>query len=209
MNSSDRQDFDSAWLAYRYVSGELNGNELAEFEERLAVDQAARETVADVVDLCSALRALPKQSFESPPRKALSVVSAARIWPAVGWMALGAAACLALIVGLQAAGRGPGPQLADVKQHDATGDRRLALSWTVHDWTDQGQSSETDESAAGDESDSTTETSDNVAADTENESASSESPAAGGLELPGWVKAAIDESARPARATSTNREETP
>jgi hypothetical protein len=137
-------------------------------------------------------------------------------------MAVGAAACLALVVGLQAAGRGPEPQLADMKQHDAVGDRRLALSWTNHDWTDQGQSSEADESAAGEESDAAAETSageetgsdelsgeetGGVTADTE--SASSESPVAGGLELPGWVKAAIDESAKPAPSTNMNREETP
>src|SRR5690348_8242509 len=44
-------DHDPAYLALLYSSGELEGEEAAAFEARLAVDQEAREALAQVVQL--------------------------------------------------------------------------------------------------------------------------------------------------------------
>jgi hypothetical protein len=46
------------WLAFRYVSGEMAGDEAAAFEDRLDQDQEAREAVAQAVELVGAVAAL-------------------------------------------------------------------------------------------------------------------------------------------------------
>ena len=46
---------DLPWLAFRYVAGELAGDEAAAFERRLDTDQGAREAVAEVVELSGAV----------------------------------------------------------------------------------------------------------------------------------------------------------
>lgn len=81
-------DDDLAWLAFRYVAGELDPDELADFEDRLDRDQPAREAVAEAVALAAGVvRAAP--ALRSTPglrpraRRAAAVV-------------LAAAACLAL-----------------------------------------------------------------------------------------------------------------
>lgn len=45
-----------SWLAFRFVAGELSGDELAAFEQRLEVDQGAREAVAEMVELTTAVQ---------------------------------------------------------------------------------------------------------------------------------------------------------
>ena len=44
-------DDDLAWLAFRYVAGDLDPDESAAFERRLDHDQPAREAVAEAVAL--------------------------------------------------------------------------------------------------------------------------------------------------------------
>ncbi|QDU63440.1 hypothetical protein Pan216_43200 [Planctomycetes bacterium Pan216] len=39
------------WLAFRYISGELSAEEIDAFEKRLDIDQAARDAVAEAVEL--------------------------------------------------------------------------------------------------------------------------------------------------------------
>lgn len=47
---------DLHWLAFRYVCGEMTPGEEESFEHRLAADQAAREAVAEAVELQGAIR---------------------------------------------------------------------------------------------------------------------------------------------------------
>ncbi|MHC5537169.1 hypothetical protein ACYOEI_02905, partial [Singulisphaera rosea] len=47
---------DLLWLAFRYVAVEMDAEESAAFEERLAYDQLARESVAEAVALTEAVR---------------------------------------------------------------------------------------------------------------------------------------------------------
>lgn len=53
MKPDQKPDLD--WQAYRYVADEMTAVEAAEFEDRLATDQLAREAVADAVGLAHAI----------------------------------------------------------------------------------------------------------------------------------------------------------
>jgi hypothetical protein len=81
---------DLPWKAYCYVCRELSAEEEAAFEARLAEDQAAREAVAEAVELAGAVRLVAADALPGPvPRRAR--------WPyALGGLVTGIAACLAL-----------------------------------------------------------------------------------------------------------------
>src|SRR5688572_21154917 len=96
------QDDKLNWSAFCYLTDELTPAEALDFEERLATDQAAREALAEAVQLTQALAACARLE---PTR-----VEPARIQPArrnehrpiVARLALAAAACVALVVGADA-----------------------------------------------------------------------------------------------------------
>jgi len=90
------------WLAFRYVSGELTGDETESFELRLADDQAARDAVASAVELSQAIVAA--ESLASP---VISPAAALRkSWSThIAWFACGAAACLLVVLALNFAGQ--------------------------------------------------------------------------------------------------------
>ena len=85
------------WLAFCYVSGELQGDERSAFESRLADDQSAREALALAVELMQAIGVVETHENEC-------VVPAANqrrltTWPRrIAWMSLGASAALVLAV---------------------------------------------------------------------------------------------------------------
>jgi hypothetical protein len=92
-----------AWLAFQYVSEELSADDAAAFELRLAEDQAAREAVAQAVELSAALKLAIGDQVESTEPAEVFLVEARGYWsqkawlqPAA-WMAVGAAACLAAV----------------------------------------------------------------------------------------------------------------
>ena len=68
------------WLAFRYVAGELNETEAAQFEECLAIDQSAREAVARNVELTGALVTILSQTADRPVPTVES--SGSRVWNA-------------------------------------------------------------------------------------------------------------------------------
>jgi hypothetical protein len=55
---------DREWLAFRYIAGELTGEELASFEAELETSQIAREAVARAVDLSQAIAIAEFQQVE-------------------------------------------------------------------------------------------------------------------------------------------------
>lgn len=59
-------DDDLLMAAHRYLAGELAGSELDRFEERLANDCAAQETLADVVLIHEALNAIAADAVRHP-----------------------------------------------------------------------------------------------------------------------------------------------
>jgi hypothetical protein len=96
------------WLAFCYVSGELNATELAAFEDRLADDQSAREAVASALNLVhtvSAAEHLVELPVVTKPTRRASR------WRSVAWLAIagGVAASVACAMMLANASRNGGP----------------------------------------------------------------------------------------------------
>ncbi len=88
---------DLDWLAHQYFAGELRDHDATVFENRLAVDQIAREALARSVELCQAIT-LSGESCISPVRSAISQPTRRMrdsFWlkPA-GWLAASAAAVM-------------------------------------------------------------------------------------------------------------------
>lgn len=120
---------DLHWLAFRYVAAELGGDEAAAFERRLVEDQGAREAVAAAVELAGAVAVL------APDVLAFRPVRRRPVRHALGWMAAGAAACLAAVVGLHTLSpSAPGPVApvppAPVTEADTTAQAEVALAWS-------------------------------------------------------------------------------
>lgn len=133
--SGERELF---WLAFCYVAGELSDIDAEEFEVRLEADQAAREAVAQAVELAAAAEsasglladsvAAPQAFCQSTSQPAAVQLSTARSWlaptrswlaPAGGW-ALAVAASLAFaIAGYSRLGReAPAAPSAETNQLD-------------------------------------------------------------------------------------------
>jgi hypothetical protein len=107
------------WLAFQYVCGELPADDAAAFERRLEDDQAAREAVAEAVGLTEAVTFL-SPAMATPRRPARY---------ALGWMAAGAAACLAVVLCARTMpALAPGPQ-APIRKPGGEADRALARTW--------------------------------------------------------------------------------
>jgi anti-sigma-K factor RskA len=115
-------DDDLAWLAFRYVAGELNPDESAAFEHRLDRDQPAREAVAEAVALMAgvvhaapALRSTPL--WRSRLRRAAVVV-------------LASAACLALAVAPRLVKFRSRGDVTDVRTPAPATGSAVALAWS-------------------------------------------------------------------------------
>jgi len=59
-NDNHGEDRDLAWLAFRYVAGELGAAQSAVFERRLGEDQVAREAVAEAVRIAGTVTSASK-----------------------------------------------------------------------------------------------------------------------------------------------------
>jgi hypothetical protein len=94
MNPADREDLD--WLAFQYVAGELASDEVSDFEERLAHDQAACEAVARAVELTSAICAVEASRLEP-----VHLVRRRRVQRSLRWVASLSACALVVIVCFQ------------------------------------------------------------------------------------------------------------
>ena len=149
MKSNDQE---LAWLAFRYVSGELSSSETTEFELRLADDQIAREAVVAAVELSQTVLAAETQT--STPVTSVSLASASQQpWSAhMVWLACSAAACLviALAVNFSASHQ-------ETVAHTPTDAEALAAAW--HEQLEEplasnmseSNSSESNLSVAGDD----------------------------------------------------------
>lgn len=88
---------DLHFTAFRYVADELSDAERLAFEEQLAVDQAAREAVAEAVALCERLAAAGPVS----PGRSLAVsVEQSRRRGGLAWRAAGLVAAMAACVAI-------------------------------------------------------------------------------------------------------------
>lgn len=97
MNPEDKSDL--LWDAFRYVADELADDERGAFEERLAEDQAAREAVAQAVQLSQAVASVSAETNSpAPPRR--PNLSRSRRSAVVLSAAAALAVCLLLAVGI-------------------------------------------------------------------------------------------------------------
>lgn len=105
-------------LLSAYVDGELTGEELAQVEERLQNDPAARELVEELRQLSSTLQGLPKESVGSDLRQKILVCGEKALEHHSGsprqwmWAVLALAAALMLMFVLPEDGQDAGPLLA-------------------------------------------------------------------------------------------------
>jgi hypothetical protein len=103
---------DLAWLAFRYVAGELDRDEAADFEHRLDAEQSAREAVAEAVAMAEALALAGSRKKGS-----LRLVRSAGV-------VLAAAACLFLAISLWLFAPGK------TRSEPDAGAASVALSWS-------------------------------------------------------------------------------
>ena len=82
---------DREWLAFRYIAGELSGEETAAFETELEVSQVAREAVARAVELSQAVAIAESQQVELVEVASRSTSRKSWIY-GIGWIGAGAVA---------------------------------------------------------------------------------------------------------------------
>jgi hypothetical protein len=141
------------WAAFRYTADEMSADESAEFEKRLEAEQPAREAVARVVELSQVVRtvsaetpmpadsftepaALPGSMSEQPAARPVVVRAQTGNWMRpIGWMAVGVAACLAVIMVLDKVGpRLAPPTAVMIASSGADASDALAQAWLrTHD----------------------------------------------------------------------------
>jgi hypothetical protein len=132
MNGNSRGGDDLVWTAYQYTADELSASAARDFEAALETDQSAREALAEAVSLGDTIRAalVPEPIAASGVMPASLIAAnerrAAYGWgSAVAWVALGAAACLALTMAVRNAPRDEVGQEAPVAKSDAHADQHL------------------------------------------------------------------------------------
>ena len=128
---SDAQN-ELQWLAFRYVAGELSGDEAAQFEDRLDHDQQAREAVAGAVELTQAVVASGAELPRVLPMRR-------RFRTALSWTfaSAAAAACAAVIVWHGA----PARPTSTARQSA----QEVALAWSgLHQTTEDASTLPTD-----------------------------------------------------------------
>lgn len=82
---------DRDWLAFRYIAGELTGEDAAAFEAELATSQVAREAVARAVELTQAIAIAESHDVELV--ESATRMARRKAWVyGIGWIGAGAAA---------------------------------------------------------------------------------------------------------------------
>ncbi len=193
--TNDRLELD--WLAFQYIAGELTAEETVGFEDRLAVDQEAREAVARAVELAEVAtfaedRPVELVTIKAPgaARPGAARPGAARpgvvaaVWTRrLAWMACGAAACLLLIVFVQPFGTNQLTTVNDLAVNDLTVNNK-----TVNNNNETGESPELAlawaQARADASADDASEAGDGPAVD---ENGSEED----GIAAPSWMLAAV------------------
>lgn len=127
-----KRDSELCWTAFRYICGELGAEESAAFEQQLDHDQAAREAVAEAVELAGAVARLePGSALVLRPSRRAGFRSIPR------WTALAAASLLLalLVKGLWFSARQGGATPV------AGAPSAVALAWSgVHEDDDETES---------------------------------------------------------------------
>lgn len=88
---NNQTENDREWLAFRYIAGELSGDETAAFEAELETSQVAREAVARAVELSQAVAIAESQQVELVEAVSQGISRKSWIYGS-GWIAAGAVA---------------------------------------------------------------------------------------------------------------------
>lgn len=122
------------WQAFRYASDEMTAAEREAFETVLATDQPAREAVARVVELEGLVQSAENAPVEVSGSRLSVLPREQNYWlQPLGWVAVGAAACLATVMAFQAWWPAPAaitptaPQVAVGSKTNHSSE--LALAW--------------------------------------------------------------------------------
>lgn len=111
---------DLTWVAFRYVSGEMDAEEASAFEGQLSQDQRAREAVAEAVELAGAVVLASSGTADVLPIRRRR----ARF---VAWLAAGVAACAAFVIGRHLiVSRAPAPALSGLS---TPASHAMVLAW--------------------------------------------------------------------------------
>ncbi|MCO6459120.1 MAG: hypothetical protein J5I93_27745 [Pirellulaceae bacterium] len=119
------------WRAWQYIADELDDAQREEFERLLGESQAAREAVAEAVELRQLLVAAGSEQVQPVSRSELPDHRSRRPWaPRTLWLVTGAAAGLLVATGLRPMLPRP-PAPTPPRTLAATpGQARLALAWS-------------------------------------------------------------------------------
>lgn len=191
-----------AWLAFRYIAAEMTPQEADEFEQRLAVDQSAREAVAGEVERTQAIAGLlagacanPRSLCCAEQRVAHPTCGRRHTLRIAGWVGAAVAACMAwLIVSQFLADRAAQPHnvaennVADhgTAESSAHAERKLASIWATAELPSSPQ-----EEAFGAES-----------PDAETMGVESGDIETARITVPEWMIAAVTAQSRPAAERS-------
>ena len=86
-----QSEADREWLAFRYIAGELTGDEAAAFEAEFETSQLAREAVAQAIDLSQAIAMA--ESHEVELVEVAARITRRKSWVyGIGWISAGAVA---------------------------------------------------------------------------------------------------------------------
>ncbi len=134
------KNFDSdLWQAWRYVAGEMDERQSRDYEQRLATDQAAREAVAEAVDLQQLVGAAETELASTSQAPRIDADAGSRRWVRrAGWLVMGAAASLLAVMTIDGwrLGTSSQPPAKDTVLPDTSVHSALALVWseTRADW---------------------------------------------------------------------------
>ncbi len=144
-------DAELFWLAFEYVAGELSHDSAMAFEARLEHDQSAREAVAAAVDLVASVSSVECKLPAGPGQltPASKDWSQSSVWTVpAGWLAVGAAACIGLMLATYWPADRPGAAVARRESASKTDDTRLADAWAETVWSSDGRGEDADGSLA-------------------------------------------------------------
>ncbi len=121
---------DIGWEAIRYVTGDLTEAEAKRFEQQLEDDQAAREAVAQAVELTQSITVIESEyntgTYHSIP---LDEDNRHQWRAGTTWIAMGTAICVAIAVAMFQLPRPKPTRTQSHPQHNAT-IGQLAITWS-------------------------------------------------------------------------------
>lgn len=174
------------WRAWQYIADELDDAQREEFERLLGKSQAAREAVAEAVELRQLVVAAGAEPVRPVPPADLSDPGSRRLWaPRTLWLVMGAAAGLMIATGLRPMLPRPAAPAPPRTLATTPGQARLALAWseTRARWESESEAGQTLVGFAAGDAQSTPDDLADVG--------STPLDPLSGISTPDWIRAAV------------------